>query len=534
MPQTAVAYARYSHDTQREESITAQFRAIHEYAKKNGITIVQEYVDEAKSASVFATKPRLEFEQMLDDIMAERIKVKYVFFHKIDRFGRNDYDIARFKHFTRQKGIKIIYVDMDIPEGPEGVIVEQMMIGWAEYYSLNLSKEIRKGMKENALSGKHRGGRPPLGYDKTKDGKYIINQQEAPIVKKIFEMVAEGEGYSAIIDYLNEKGYKTKLGKPFGKNSIHDLLKNEKYVGVYTAGKYSTASTGGEIITLPGEVPAIIARELWDEVQSILLRRKQVAPRNKGKTIYLLTGKIFCGKCGGAYTGRSGMGGRGRRYRYSQYDCTNKRQTRTCDNAPIRKEIIENYVLDEIENLFKRTNMESIATQIEERYKKLSETSSLEIEILKESLADINKRMDRLFEAIETGTMDSQIAGPRLNSLASEKERKEARLNMLNKTNLIPFTKEQVVAWLKLNREILADRKDLKACKKMIERYIEKVILGEKNIKIQLKIQIPSSEYKKTGSHKENRVSSNVGGPGGYLTLDKTISRDDLKRWRKI
>lgn len=529
MPQTAVAYARYSQDTQREESIIAQLRAIREYANKNKITIIHEYIDEAKSASVFATKPRLEFEQMLDDIMAERVQVKYVLFHKIDRFGRNDYDIARFKHFTRQKGIKIIYVDMNIPEGPEGVIVEQMMIGWAEYYSLNLSKEIRKGMKENALTGKHRGGRPPLGYDKTKDGKYTINQHEAPIVKKIFEMVAEGEGYSAIIDYLNEKGYKTKLGNPFGKNSIHDLLKNEKYVGVYTAGKYSAASTNGEIISLPGEVPAIISKDLWDEVHSILLRRKQVAPKNKGRTIYLLTGKLFCGKCGGAYTGRSGMGGRGRKYRYSQYDCTNKRQTRICDNASIRKEVIENHVLDEIENLFTRTNLESIAIQLEERYQKLSESSGIETKILKESLADINKRMDRLFEAIETGSMDSQIAGPRLTALADEKGKKEARLNMLDKTSLTPFTKEQVVAWFKLNREILADREDLQACKKIIERYIEKVILGEKEIKIQFKIRIPSG-HKKAGSQKGNRVASNVGGPGGYLTLDKTTSREELKQ----
>lgn len=440
---TAVAYARYSSDNQREESITAQLRAIREYAQKNGITIIREYYDEAKSASMFATKPRLEFEQMLDDLISERIKVNYVLFHKLDRFGRNDYDIARFKHYTRQKGIKIIYVDMSIPEGPEGIVLEQMMIGWAQYYSLNLSKEIRKGMKENALNAKHRGGRPPLGYDVNESGQYVINEQEAEAVRLIFDMVKDGEGYSSIINTLNSRGMKTKKGKPFGKNSIHEILKNEKYAGVYVAGIYSAASTDGEIIKAPGGIPAIVSSETWKAVQKIMEKRRQINPRRRKETnsIYLLTGKAFCGECGAAYTGNSRLGGRNKKSRYSIYNCTVKSQKKTCDNKDIQKDLLEDYVLDEIERIFKTVDIETLAERIMARYNEQTKSHAIELHHIQTAISKITNKMDRLFEAIESGTVEGAVAGPRLNTLAKEKEQLEKNLLEITSRQQSPLSR---------------------------------------------------------------------------------------------
>lgn len=524
----AVAYARYSSDNQNELSIIAQFRAIEEYAEKEGITIVRKYYDEAKSASVFATKPRLEFEQMLDDIMEERVKIDYVLFHKLDRFGRNDYDIARFKHFTRQKGIKIIYVDMSIPEGPEGVIMEQMLIGWAQYYSLNLSREIRKGMKERALLCKHRGGTPPLGYDVNENKEYAINPEEARAVRLIFEMVKNGEGYSKIIDTLNSLGYKTKKGKPFGKNSLHEILRNEKYAGIYVAGKYSAGSTDGKIIEEPGGVPAIVPLETWEAVQEIMKNRKHTQPRRRKETgsLYILTGKAFCGECGGAYTGNSRLGGRNKKSRYSIYNCTNKSQKRGCDNKDIQKELLESYVLDELERIFKMADVEELADKIISRHQEQHSRKIADIGACASAIAKVKSRMDRLFEAIETGTLDSAVAGPRLNALAKEKEQLEKNLLKITSQQRPTLSREGVIQYLRKNLKILDNREDIEECRKMIEYYVGKVIITKDSIEI--KFNLPYGDGSK-GGNKKGDVDKG-GGPEGCLTLTTSAQRSSLRK----
>ena len=154
----AVIYARFSSDNQREESIDAQMRAIKEYAKRNDVIIVGEYVDKAKSAT---TDKRPEFLRMISDSKEEGFDVVLV--HKLDRFARNRQDSIGYRMELKRHGVSLIsvleYLDDD---SPESLILESMLEAMAEYYSKNLAREVNKGMRENALKGLHTGGVPAL------------------------------------------------------------------------------------------------------------------------------------------------------------------------------------------------------------------------------------------------------------------------------------------------------------------------------------------------------------------------------------
>lgn len=319
----AVIYARFSSDNQREESIDAQVRAIHDYAKKNSVIVVREYIDKAKSAM---TDNRPEFLQMISD--SARCDFDLVLVHKLDRFARNRLDSIGYRMELKKNDVSLIsvleYLDN---ESPESLILESVLEAMAEYYSKNLAREVNKGMKENALKGKHTGGLPPLGYDvdpKTK--KLVINNKEAEAVRLIFKMINTGNGYSKIIDELNRRGYKTKTGKEFGHNSLSSMIRNEKYTGVNIFNKLKSKDHRGrrngnaykdiqEIIRVEGAITPIVSPEEFQITQMKIKSRKHSRAASNAKEVYLLSGKIVCGECNGSYAGNRKFAGRSKNYR---------------------------------------------------------------------------------------------------------------------------------------------------------------------------------------------------------------------------
>lgn len=235
----AAIYARYSSENQRDESIDAQIFAIEEYAKRNNIIIVATYIDRAKSAT---TADRPSFQEMIK--MSETGLFDTIIVHKLDRFARSKYDSAIYKQRLKVNNVQLLSATENLDGTPESIILESVLEAMAEYYSKNLAREIMKGNMENAKKAVHCGGIPPLGYD-IKDKKLVINEHEAEAVRIIFEMYANGYGYSEIIKTLNQKGYETKIGKPFGKNSLFEILRNEKYKGTYTYNKSSHKTAYG-------------------------------------------------------------------------------------------------------------------------------------------------------------------------------------------------------------------------------------------------------------------------------------------------
>ncbi len=150
----------------------------------------------------------------------------------MDRFARNRYDSAINKFKLKKNGVRLAYAKESIPDGPEGIILESVMEGYAEYYSENLSQNVKRGFYDSALELKTLGQRV-LGLRKSPDDHFEIDPATAPLVRRIFEEYATGTPAKTIFTQLNDEGYHTSTGGSFNKNSIRRIVQNEKYIGIY-------------------------------------------------------------------------------------------------------------------------------------------------------------------------------------------------------------------------------------------------------------------------------------------------------------
>lgn len=397
----AVIYARYSCSGQREESIEGQLRDCHAYAKAHGFSVVGEYIDKALTGK---TDKRPDFQRMLRDV--ERGIFKAVILWKTDRFARNRYDSAIYKYKLKKNGVRIYYAKESIPEGPEGIILESVMEGYAEYYSEDLSQKIKRGNYDSALELKTL-GRRVLGLRKSIDDHFEIDPNTAPIVRRIFEEYAAGERAKDIIDRLNAEGYKTSHNGKFNKNSLRVILRNEKYIGVYAY----------KDIRVEDAIPAIVSRELFEKCGRMLEQHHR-APAAARDTAFLLTAKLFCGKCGEPMTGDGGTSRSGAVYSY--YTC-NGRRRHQCDKERVPKDWIEELVIGELMRIITADGfIEEIADKIIEYQSRTKDDSALHA--LEARKCEVEKAIENVMRAIEMGII-TQTTKNRLTELEAERER---------------------------------------------------------------------------------------------------------------
>ena len=402
---TAVIYARYSSDSQREASIEGQLRDCKDYAEKNGITVVGTYIDRAYSAK---TDDRPDFQRMIKDSGKKIFDVVLVW--KLDRFARNRFDAVNYKYQLEKNGVHLVSAMEPISQGPEGIMVESMLIGMAEYYSAELALKVARGERENALQCKYNGGVVPLGFTIGKEDRlYHIDPETAPIVQEIFTRYADGEPAEKIAASLNERGLRTRTGKPFVKNSFFQIFRNRRYIGEY---RYK------DIVT-PGGIPAIVDQDLFDRVQQRFEQNRIAHGRPAKEDVsYLLTTKLFCGKCGTLMGGESGTSHMGNTYYY--YKCGNaKRHGKAhCDLKAIRKEPLERFVVDTaIKVIFSDEIIERLIDLVMEA----QQQENTRLPVLKEQLRDTEKRLANLLEAIEQGIL-TPTTKQRLDELEARKE----------------------------------------------------------------------------------------------------------------
>ena len=402
---TAVIYARYSSDSQREASIEGQLRDCKAYAEKNGITVVGTYIDRAYSAK---TDDRPDFQRMIKDSGKKIFDVVLVW--KLDRFARNRFDAVNYKYQLEKNGVHLVSAMEPISQGPEGIMVESMLIGMAEYYSAELALKVARGERENALQCKYNGGIVPLGFTIGKEDRlYHIDPETAPIVQEIFTRYANGEPAEKIAASLNERGLRTRTGKPFVKNSFFQIFRNRRYIGEY---RYK------DIVT-PGGIPAIVDEDLFDRVQQRFEQNRIAHGRPAKEDVsYLLTTKLFCGKCGTLMGGESGTSHMGNTYYY--YKCGNaKRHGKAhCDLKAIRKEPLERFV---VETAIKVIFSDEIIEQLIDLIMEAQQQENTRLPVLKDQLRDTEKRLANLLEAIEQGIL-TPTTKQRLDELEARKE----------------------------------------------------------------------------------------------------------------
>ena len=489
----AVVYARFSSDNQRDESIDAQLRAINEYADKNNIKIVNQFIDRAKSAT---SDKRPEFQNMIKFCEADTTGISMVIVHKLDRFSRDKYDSAMYKQKLKVKGIRVVSVLENLDNSPESLILESVIEGMAQYYSANLAREVAKGQKENALKALHNGGDAPLGYDVAHDKTYIVNEEEAQAVKIIFDRYVQGYSYSKIIDELNNLGYKTKRGNKFGKNSLHGILNNEKYTGVYVFNKTQRKGVDGkrnghkqksddEIIKVEGGMPAIINKEIFAQAQEMIQKRKKTPGAHKATTTYLLTGLIRCGECGHAMQGNKRKDSYGNDY--ISYRCGCRKQKRECSNREIKRDYLEEFILQELENNI--LNDEAIPVLSKALNEKMNDKNESNAELLKnleQKLEKVNKEINNILNAIMNGIVNNMLKD-KLDELEQVKINLDLKISELKiehkDIDTVSITEDQIRAMFSKFRQFVKER-NIPECKKFIGDYIKEIIIYKGYIEV--------------------------------------------------
>lgn len=422
----AVIYARYSCDNQREESIEGQLRECREFAARKGYTLVGSYIDRAVSAK---TDNRPEFQRMVKESSGGLFDAVIVW--KLDRFARNRYDSAHYKTVLRKNGVKVISATEAISEGAEGIILESVLEGYAEYYSAELSEKVIRGMTENALKCQYNGGYIPVGYKIDENKHYQIDELTAPFVKEAFLMYASGKKVKEIVAYLGANGVVSSQRKPLTKTSVITVLQNRKYIGEY---QYRD-------VIVPNGVPSIISKELFALVQQRIAQNKYAPSASRSEVKYLLTGKLICGNCGAVYAGESGTGRTKEKYHY--YKCVKAKKFDGCDKKSIKKDPTERAI---IETIIKNIFVDEVISEISERVTSWQEKENTTIPIFQRELADVEKSLANVMAAIEQGIITATTK-KRLSELETLKTDLEVKIAKEEIQTQI-LTKEQVEFWL--------------------------------------------------------------------------------------
>ncbi len=406
-----VIYARYSSDRQTEQSIEGQLTVCQSFIERNNFKLVGTYIDRAISGT---TDHRPDFQRMIKD--SEKGLFKYIIVYKLDRFARNRYDSAIYKNTLRKNGVKVLSASENITDAPEGIIMEGLLESMAEYYSAELSQKIKRGQVESFKKKNTLGGLVPFGF-KTIDKKYVIDEEKAPIVKEVFKMYLEDKPVTEIAAILKSRGVKNSHNRFLCPNSIMNMLKNKKYIGIYKFGETEIADY----------MPKIIDDKTFNNVQEKIARFQRAPGAAKANVRYLLSGKLYCGHCKTLMVAEGGKGHmRTKNYRY--YACSNRKKHKTCAKHNVPKEWLENYVVNAtkkhiFENNFYKTMIDKLVKMYNDEF-----SNDEILKTLESNYTKTQNEINNIINSIKAGIF-SQSLQNELSSLENQLQELEIQIN---------------------------------------------------------------------------------------------------------
>jgi len=546
--QSCAIYCRFSSKQQEGNfSIEAQKSACLDYAHKQNWKIYRIFEDRALSGT---SDERDAFQEVIRLSTETPPPFTVLLVHKLDRFARNRYDSVKYKYLLRKKGIRVLSVTQPMVgvDGPTEVLMESLLEGMDEFYSLNLARETIKGMTEAAKQGFWCHGRSPYGYQKKileqnghRRAKLIIENKEAGIVERIYKRYARGDiGIKGLAMELNNRGNRPRTGKYFTKGHIEHILGSEKYAGDMIFGK--ELNTGArpfrplqEPITVKNSHPAIISRELDAKVKNILKRRN---PGNNPPRIhndsYLLSSLIICGRCGARYIGVSGKSGK---YHYYMCGTKSRKGKIACDSPEYNRSKLEDKIIEQIKkHIITKENIYKLAIELFEATKAAIPDIAKKAARAEIDIRNKEGKLQRLYEVLETSKdLNADDLAPRMRELKAEIQEAQTEKEILE--NEIKQTKEAKIntKWIKSYAQMLIDvlgDKSFYARKSLLSRIIDKIQIKNKGCEITFRpfidtinLPIENPAKRKPGSGKTPEFSqkkywlppydSNVR-PGGY------------------
>lgn len=531
-------YARVSSDKQDVDlSISAQLRALREYAQRNGHEIVRELVDEAESGR---TASRPAFREMIALARLKHPPFEAILVWKLNRFSRSRADSITYKTLLRNKGIEVISINEPMDDSPTGRLIEGVIESIDEFYSANLGQDIKRGLRENASRGFYSGSHAPYGYRRVevKDGNTTRHKLEMEpedstavrTVRRIFDLAARDVGCKEIAKTLNREGLRTAKGERWGRVTVHKLLTNEAYCGtlVWGALKDHPAIRGAEPpVRVDNAWPAIVDRETFWRIQQKMGSRspKAIHPRRVPST-FLLSGLLFC-SCGRAMTGCSAKSGQ----HFYYICCRNSKQGQeACDARMIPKDKIERQVLKQLKSrVLTEDNLEQLVRLVNEELQTLSSSLVERLEILDAELRDAKARLAKLYEALETGKLDLDDLAPRIKDLkARQDELSKARVLLeaeMAARGVQPVDEAMVKSYVQDLRGLLEEAEVLER-RAFLRSFVKRIEVNKGQVTIDYRLPLPQSGKANEPSAVLPTVT--FGGPGGTRTHDLLTASQTL------
>lgn len=453
---TAVIYARFSCNKQREASIEDQLRVCNAWCDKEGYRVVGQYCDYAISGR---TDERPEFLRMIANAGESDIVLVYM----MDRFSRDEYDAPIYKKRLRDAGVRVVSATESIPDGPEAVLIEKLYEGLAAVESAHISARTQRGMHGNALKCKHNGVKV-FGYDFTADGGYAVNDEQARLVREAFARRLSGESVNSIAVDFARRGVRSYTGKPCGSTLVQNMLRNEKYTGVYKFGD----------VRIPGGMPEIVDKETFSAVQRVRARKSR---HEEEWGSFPLSGRAICAGCG---RNLMGVSGRGRHHvKYEYYRCKGK----DCNVKPVRADWLDGAIAEALRAIIDDPiRVADIARAVESEMQLGSGSESLQ-KAARKRVSDGKSGIEKLVDAISKG-LDPALATDKIAELQAQVDAAERELSLIAKTE--GFDTDEFIEYLQ-HGATLDD-------KTLLDALVYQVIVGERDVLVVLNFDVINAE----------------------------------------
>ena len=521
----AALYARVSSDRQDVDlSVAAQLRALRDYAEKNGYVVAREYVDEAESGRV-ADRP--QFREMIEEGSKPKAPFEVILVWKFSRFTRKREHAVAFKAQLRRKGIRVVSITEQAEDNATGRLLEGIIESVDEYYSENLAQEVVRGMREAASRGFFLGSKAPFGYRKVKvsDGAkerptLEVDPATAPVVEEIFESSLRGYGLKELCKTLNDRGV-TNRGKRWYKGTLHYVLRNEAYTGAAVWGKASKGEKAQDPVRVEGAWPALVSRELFDEVQEAMRERapKVQRPARVGSP-YLLSGLLRCGVCGRPYRAQGAKSGQ-----FAYYICGTlfTEGAGTCSARYLNAPRVEEFIVKKIrERILTEETIVALVQLVAEEIDAMAGELAGRLEVVEAELDDVRKRLGKLYEAIETSELTLEVLSPRIMSLRHREEqleaaREDAETRLEQRRVALPDT-EEIVEYVADFRDFL-QKGTIPERKVLIRNFVEGIEVNGDEAVLTYTVPMPSDGVRREKASVLDFVQSSP----PNLTIDRTI-----------
>ncbi len=495
-----VLYCRVSSDSQDVDlSISAQLRALRDFAARQGHEIVHEYIDEAESGR---TADRPEFKNMI--ALSRSIPPAYeaVLVWKLNRFSRSRLDSITYKTLLKNKGIKVISISEQLDDSPSGQMLEGVIEVIDEYYSANLGQDIKRGMRENTQRGFYNGSHPPFGLHKTpvQDGpktRYRLepDAEGSPSIRaicRIFELAFTDIGSKEIAKTLNREGIRTSTGQFWGKTTVYKILTNEAYCGTLVWGGHRGKLS--DTVRIENAIPAIVSREAFIELQNRMSAKKPsvIHPRTV-PSFYLLSGFLFC-TCGHAMIGRSAKS-----HQYYYYMCNegNKKGSDACGARALAKDRFEKAVIDQVKSRILNNDwLEDLVKLVNEDLDSSHGNLKEQLDHIDVELKEIKNRLSKLYDALETGKVSLDDLAPRIRELRQQQEelsKKRLEVEIEGIAQRVTHVDATKIKAFAEELKTLLDEADVAESKAFLRSFIRRIEVGKEKATIYYNLPIPVS-----------------------------------------